>query len=180
MCAQIHEKIIIQGKEELMAFCPSLPPNILALVKSENIKATACWRGYIATWEIKDDNLYLLNVEDIFSKIIFFNALKNKPILANWVSGTIIVIKGEMLEFVHMGFGSIFQEEIHFEIENGVVKSLKTISNENKDLKNENPSEHLPGFDNRSGNIEGYREQDLQIKPLSYLDILKTKLSKLF
>ncbi len=62
MTAQFHEYLILDGEETSMAFCPPIPvdnPRITTL-NNEQARAsnrlafsTACWRGYIGTWEIK-------------------------------------------------------------------------------------------------------------------------------
>ena len=68
MTAQVHEKLIFEGDEASMAFCPPLPendPRIRELTEDEIehsnsiVFSTACWRRYIGTWEIKDGKFYL-------------------------------------------------------------------------------------------------------------------------
>ncbi len=74
MTAQVHEKLIFEGKETSIAFCPPIPehhPRIIELTREqmekENIppivSSTACWRGYIGAWEIKDGHFYLVNIK---------------------------------------------------------------------------------------------------------------------
>ena len=74
MTAQIYEKLILGGKETSMAFCPPLPENDSRLTRLRNdqlkdegmIFSTACWREYVGTWEIKDDQFYLVNINGRF------------------------------------------------------------------------------------------------------------------
>jgi hypothetical protein len=60
MTAQIEERLIIDGEETLMAFCPPLPfghPRLYEVSdEDQNYQFchTACWRRYQGTWEIKD------------------------------------------------------------------------------------------------------------------------------
>lgn len=66
MTAQVHEKLIYEGEALSMAFCPPLPerdPRIRERTPEELqdcdpiVFSTACWRRYIATWEIKAGRL---------------------------------------------------------------------------------------------------------------------------
>ena len=51
---------------------------------------TACWRGYIGSWEIKDNKLYLISLDDFSDEgislhHIFLTILKHLIILNNSV-----------------------------------------------------------------------------------------------
>ena len=71
MTAQVGERLILDGVETSMAFCPPLPeghprifepgPGDLAQDTADFVVfTTACWRGYVGTWEIKDGRFYLV------------------------------------------------------------------------------------------------------------------------
>ena len=75
--------------------------------------STACWRGYIGTWEVRDDRFYLVDIEGLWRKE------GDDPILADWFTGTLRIPRGEMLHYVHMGFGSVYEKELHIKIEAG-------------------------------------------------------------
>lgn len=64
MTAQVHERLIFEGTETSMAFCPPIPndhPHIISLSADEVragmavgsisrfIHSTGCWRQYIGT-----------------------------------------------------------------------------------------------------------------------------------
>ncbi len=105
---------------------------------------TACWRGYIGTWEIKDGRFYLVNITGRY-KII-----GNDPIPADWFTGVIQIPQGEVLHYVHMGFGSVYEQEIHVKIEKGKVVKSRVIDNRNKDVNTwELGWGNLPGLENR-------------------------------
>lgn len=55
MTAQAHEKLILDGQALSMACCPALPLDHPRLIRNaeNHIHNTACWRGYIGTWEIR-------------------------------------------------------------------------------------------------------------------------------
>lgn len=151
MTAQIHETLIIDGKKSSMAFCPPLPENDPRLTKLKDseikhgiILSTACWRQYIGTWEIKDDQLYLVSIEGRFK------LSGDSPILADWFTGTLRIPQGKVLHYVHMGYGSVFEQELHIKIENGKVIKSNTIDNRNKDIDTYDLGwKNLPGSENK-------------------------------
>ena len=151
MTAQAHETLIFEGRKTSMAFCPPLPqrhPRIIELT-SEEIEdgitsSTACWRGYIGTWEIKDGQFYLVNL------IGRYKLIGKEPIPADWFSGVIRIPKGKVLHYVHMGFGSVYEQEIHVKIEKGKVVKSRVIDNRGKDFDTwELEWGNLPGNENR-------------------------------
>ena len=61
---------------------------------------TACWRGYIAQWEIIEDRLFLTAIYSCFHyedkvkadlKRLFPNEYRNGKIEAKWVTATLLV-----------------------------------------------------------------------------------------
>ena len=152
MTAQIEEMLILNGKETYMTFCPPIPendPRIIELKDDEidlhsDCFSSACWREYIGTWEIKDNKFYLVNLEGRLK-------LKEQtPIFAEWFTGTLRIPEGEMLHYVHMGYGSVYEGETHIKIKKGIVIKSKTIDNRKKDVdKFELNWSNLPGSENR-------------------------------
>lgn len=122
MTAQIHERLIFDGEETSMAFCPPLPKGHSRIIEIDPDKAlfsTACWRGYQGTWEIKDGQFYLVGLGGRF------RLQGEEPLLADWFSGVLRIPRGEMLQYVHMGFGSVFEEEVHVKIVRGVLPRMQ-------------------------------------------------------
>lgn len=138
-----------------MAFCPALPdahPRICKVspgmagdpVVDAILFTTACWRGYQGTWEIKDGRFYLVGLQGCFQ------LRDGDPILAEWFSGVLRVPRGERLQYVHMGFGSVYAQEVHIKIENGRVVKTRTIDNRGKKHDElELGWQNLPGGENR-------------------------------
>src|SRR6266571_8893586 len=90
MTAQIHEKLILDGEETSIAFCPPLPeghPRIFQAGPEEVIRSTGCWRGYQGTWEIKDGWFYLVALRGRFQ------LRQCDPLLADWFTGVLRVPK---------------------------------------------------------------------------------------
>ena len=140
MTAQIHEKLILDGEETSMAFCPPLPkkhpriyePKAGEIAPEEGdyiFQSTGCWRRYQGTWEIREGRFYLVNLH---GGLRMYNG---EPRFADWFSGELRVPRGEMLHYVHMGFGSVYEEEVHIKIENGVVVGTQVIDNRGKGFR---------------------------------------------
>lgn len=150
MTAQIGEILIINGEETSMSFCPPIPEQH-KFIKKLNVEndsfCTALWRGYIGTWEIKDNKFYLISVKSMNGKDLYEILA---PIFADWFIGVLRINQGEIIHYVHMGFGSIFEKEMHVKIENGIVKRTRIIDNRNRKYKlDELPWKNLPGGENR-------------------------------
>jgi hypothetical protein len=97
--------------------------------------STACWRGYKAYWELKDDSLFLLKITSCHKNCgeskdanLFAMFGNNRP-FASWYNGTITVPKGELFSGSDMGYNAIYEYEDKLIIENGVLKSKRQISN---------------------------------------------------
>jgi hypothetical protein len=75
-----------------------------------------------------------------------------EPLLADWFSGILRVPKGEILQYVHMGFGSVFEEELHIKIAKGEVVASRIIDNRGKEHDEMKLGwRNLPGRENRFG-----------------------------
>lgn len=108
---------------------------------------TACWRGYVALWEIKRKYLYLTKInhcceggEIPISKIF---PGKDAPIKATWFSGELRIPQGKELSYVHMGYGSVYEEDLILTIKDGRLIKKKII---------DNTKENLPSVRRRSFN----------------------------
>lgn len=125
MTAQMHE--IIRYKEEnlSMASTPFDP-----YLKAKDIQLTpphtACWRGYFGKWEIKDNQLFLTELTAFLNEVgeevdlNYFFPSQNE-VFADWFTGTLRIPSGEELEYVHMGFESIYERNILLEIKDGIL-----------------------------------------------------------
>ena len=118
---------------------------------------TACWRGYVAEWVIDEGKLFLLKVNGYVSyrgvqsgprsrldelQGVNFDLFKYKVpatlselfgpvsgrVPATWYSGELRVPLGEMIEYVHAGYGSRFSKYLLIPVENGVCGEQKSSS----------------------------------------------------
>jgi hypothetical protein len=151
--AQIHELLVLNGEWTSMAFAPPLPENHPRIgVASEArqsaapriLFSTACWRGYRGTWEIRDGRLSLIALEGRLE------LAGEGPLFADWFSGVLRIPLGKVIAYVHMGFGSVFEEELHIVVERGMVQAVRRIDNRHRthDVE-ELGRRNLPGGENR-------------------------------
>ncbi|MCL1875051.1 MAG: hypothetical protein FWF87_02175 [Synergistaceae bacterium] len=136
--AQTPEILVYEGKTENMFTEPKIPvgnPRIRALPQEEFqekvrnrtfpsiISSTACWRLYIGSWEIKDKRLFLTSI------IGLFELSGEEPLFADWFSGVLRVPRGEVLNYVHMGYETVYEETLLISVENGLVVDTNIIDN---------------------------------------------------
>ena len=132
MTAQVLEKIRYQGKRMGLSSTPPFPtdhPRIKILTDEEfrmrvfdaMIGSTACCMGYIGSLNITRGKLYLTKIEGRFR-------LDGKEaIFADWFTGDLHIPKGSMLDYVHAGFDSVYEQEIILKVEQGVVINTETV-----------------------------------------------------
>ena len=121
MTAQEPEILIFEGERMYMPTTPDL-----------NGKAdcgfslhTANHRGYVGVWEIIENKLYLNEVHNGFMP-------EKGPFFADWVSQELHVWKGNLLHYVHAGYGSTYEEDMFLSLDNGIVKCSVIESNVEK------------------------------------------------
>ena len=80
--------------------------------------ASANWRGHIAHWEIKDDQLVLTDVtifiksdeHELVTRSILHDLFPSlTTVVADWYSGALIIPHGKITQYVHMGYGSSYE-----------------------------------------------------------------------
>jgi hypothetical protein len=150
MTAQVGETLILDGRTTSMSFCPPLPAGHPGIVQNTDRDAmdglagsTACWRGYIGTWEVRDGLFYLKELEGRL------RLAGDVPLLADWFSGVLRIPSGEILLHVHMGFASVFEFETHIKVTQGRVVSTRVIDNRDKSFdRDELAMGNLPGCEN--------------------------------
>lgn len=94
---------------------------------------SACWRGYFGSWKIKEDKLYLTDLEGLIVDVgeVNLNHLfpNQDEVFAEWYTGTITLPRGEMLDYVHMGYYTLYEYDLLIEIKNGRVVKEEMRSN---------------------------------------------------
>ncbi|MFA9390179.1 MAG: hypothetical protein ACERKD_10245 [Prolixibacteraceae bacterium] len=160
--AQIPDLIIYNGDTLSLYSCPLnsfsnqdlITPQIL--FGSSGCFYTACWRNYVATWEIIDKELYLVEIRNACYpttmtgvnvsfkagndndsigneyadlKVLFPQRFKNGKVKADWVEGKLISPQGKLLYYFHDGFESIYETELEFTLEKGSLLERKILDN---------------------------------------------------
>lgn len=95
---------------------------------------TALWRGYVGSWEIVDDRLYLVELSGTLeggADATLATIFPDFPdrVFAHWYSGSIRIPQGKQLEYVHMGYGSTFERDLFLDIERGVIVATRVRHN---------------------------------------------------
>lgn len=143
--AQAPDKIFYNGKEyslhsnpmeEYFVKFPDKKP------KSE-IMSSGLWRGYIATFEVTDNALYLKDIEIMINKdengksynpgwkSVLSEVVPNgKKLKIDWFSGILVLPHGKLVSYVHMGYGSTFENYVLLEIDKGDFKKSKEFNYE--------------------------------------------------
>jgi hypothetical protein len=111
---------------------------------------TACWRGYIGTWEIQDDKLYLIDFRrfiqgNLESDLEFLFPELNK-VFAQWFTGTIRLPIGECIYRDYSGYDSVYEKDIFLEIKEGILLSEREVENRKEDyeLPEDDDEDRLP------------------------------------
>lgn len=133
MTAQVPDVLIYRGRRLDLCSTP-LDTCVRRLPKARRPKfvrpSTALHRGYVATWEIVDRRLYLV---DLDGHIDTGDAIERadlaaifpgrpRPVPATWVSEFLYCPEGRLRCYVHAGFGSLYEREREFSVVRGEVK----------------------------------------------------------
>lgn len=100
--------------------------------------STALWRGYIATFEILDSQLYVkdivIEVYDTTGEVKYKTKWKSvidevfpgqEKLKVDWLTGLLVIPYGKLKKYVHMGYGSTYEKYILLEIDKGDLKKGK-------------------------------------------------------
>jgi len=135
MTAQIGERLIYDGREVPMCSEP-LGDYFAFGGRNPEFKSscTALWRGYVGTWEIVGGRLYLINLSGTLkdgSEATLETVFPGYPdrVFAHWYSGTLRIPEGKRIEYVHMGYASIYERDRLIKIEKGVVVGTRVRQN---------------------------------------------------
>lgn len=88
--------------------------------------STALWRGYIGTWEIMNDRLYLIALRGTLEsgeEACLESVFPGFPdrVFAHWFSGRLRIPQGRQLEYVHMGYGSTYERDVILTLKTGAL-----------------------------------------------------------
>lgn len=106
---------------------------------TRGFESTDLWRGYIATFEVRNNRLFLkdiqIEVADSASSekykgkwISVLNEVfpNRKNIKIDWLTGLLVIPHGKRLRYVHMGYGSIHESYTLLEFDKGQFRKEKS------------------------------------------------------
>lgn len=105
--------------------------NFMKYQESTMCISSDCWRGYVATWVIENDSLFLTNMTDpcknnIKLELIFGKTrVKQGKVFAYWVTKSIKAPFGKFLRFDEKMWSSVFSKSFSCDITKGKVNTLK-------------------------------------------------------
>ncbi len=144
MCHQTGERITYDDKN-LSMFSEPLESYFSDEHPRPNFYArlTSCYRGYVGSWKIEENRLYLLELDgDIISEcpsgevkyrpidLIDVLTASESPVFANWYSGELRIVDGKCTSYIHAGYLSSYETEIILNVEKGVVIDTQSINRE--------------------------------------------------
>lgn len=139
--AQIPD-ILVVGNDTLHLFCNPLEGYFDETHPRPDdmweMGSTACWRGYQAYFEIRSDSLFLTGIRlgrkgdstDFYPLArLFGDKVASGGVFAYWVNDTLSCIGGEQLFYIHMGYSSMYEFDIEYEVQRGMVKRHQVFDN---------------------------------------------------
>lgn len=95
-------------------------------------RTTANWRGYHGSWELREGKLYLAKISGRLRVLKENEWVDNTqdpldalfpghdgPVFASWFSGVLRCPYGNLLRYVHLGYSSVFEFDLFFQIKQG-------------------------------------------------------------
>ncbi len=132
--AQYPDKIIFNGTEYNLDSNPLESYFEINLDKRPkgDLKSTALWRGYRATFEMRDSQLFVKDIQiqyldttdkndqDIKWKSIMRDVFPDKVnVKVDWLSGLLVINFGKRVNYYATGYGSSFDQYLLLEIDKG-------------------------------------------------------------
>lgn len=114
-----------------------------------NTMSSGNWRGYVATWEIIDDKLYLTKIDSwlcrpsirtksgcrrVTVRDLFGGKVVDGKVFASWFSDNLRVPDGKQLKYVHSGYASIYERDLIFDVDAGKIVKHETVDNTKREL----------------------------------------------
>ena len=90
------------------------------------ICSTACWRCYVGEWDITLNRLYLIGIRADYkdgTEVTLGSLFPgyDSRVFAHWYSGVLSIPQGDLVEYVHMGFASVYERDLLIWVEQGVI-----------------------------------------------------------
>ena len=138
MTAQFTE--VLKYREETLSLC-SYPLNVYWKSSGNPIElrstSTGCWRGYVGTWEIKGDRLYLVKFwgnrqgESEYEQVGLADVFPGYPdgVFAHWFSGELRCLRGKWLRYLGSRSNSQYERDLFITVRCGAVIGEREVIN---------------------------------------------------
>lgn len=130
MTAQAPEGLIYEGQELHMYSQPLNSYFAYAGIDPPfQYMGSHVFRGYVGTWEILNDRLYLVHLTATLldgkeaSLETFFPGFPDR-VFAHWATDRLCVPRGRVVRYVRIGYGNQHERYLLIDIESGVVKAV--------------------------------------------------------
>ena len=127
MTAQMPERLTYKGEKLSLAEQPLSAFFKLAGSKPAMAEtSSALWRGYIGSWEVTNERLYLVGLDgrledgSALTLDLLFPGFPDR-VFAHWYSGDMRIPQGKLLNYIHAGYASVYERDLILNIERGVV-----------------------------------------------------------
>jgi hypothetical protein len=131
MTAQFSEILHYKGEQLSMRVTPLSDYFVLMGLKPDfRICSTACWRCYVGEWDITLDRLYLIGISAHYedgTEVTLGSLFPgyDSRVFAHWYSGVLSIPQGDLVEYVHMGFASVYERDLLISVEQGVIVDMQ-------------------------------------------------------
>lgn len=138
MTTQIPDVLVLDGEKHDMASLPLEEYRRKRGVQFPTLRPTcsALWRGYIATWELCENRLYLVDIDttafsELDLKLHDFFPDCGPRVFARWYSETLRVPQGEIIQHIHGGkCGGIHEQDLNLRFRRGMLVHREVEKNE--------------------------------------------------
>ncbi len=127
--------LLVDGKDTFLLYCNPLESYLDTKYERAiggvelTPSSTACNRGYQATWELRNDSLFLVELmqgcytskTDTPHFINLAEEFGSNIVFAKWFSGSLYSPRGGILRYIHAGYASIYEREKYYHLKNGSV-----------------------------------------------------------
>ena len=135
MTAQLSEALIMDDERHRLFETPL--DDYFRLMRMESpfpSGCSACWRGYLGTWELTNGRLYLTRLGAEMgeaSSITIADLFPGFPdrVFAHWFSGCLRLPQGEQIEYIHMGFSRQHERDLFIDIRQGCEIGRRIVDN---------------------------------------------------
>ncbi|NQY30055.1 MAG: hypothetical protein HRT69_11360 [Flavobacteriaceae bacterium] len=140
--AQYPDKITYNGTEYNLNSNPLEPYFDKHPDKKPGMSSTALWRGYVAHFEIIENQLYVTDItrpkyqkdseghyEEKWISIYRMIFRTSEKVKIDWYTGILILPHGKMVNYVHLGYASTYSKYWLLEINNGDFNEARKYKN---------------------------------------------------